>query len=154
MRSWRRGIWPSRIDGSRGRRRRRRIFIGAAPPTRLLERVFVIQETRTLSNDWVVRYRNRLLQLARVSSRMPARSTVQVCETRDGAITIRYRDRALAWQELRPGATSSPAPASASRPAVVGARRSPYAGPDHPWRQQRYVEMRTGSRSVWQAIRE
>jgi transposase len=125
------------------------------PPTRLLDRVFVIQETRTLSNDWVVRYQNRLRQLARVSSRMPARSTVQVCEARDGAITIRYRDRALAWQELRPGATAtSPAPVSASRPAVVVARRSPYAGPDHPWRQQRYVEMRTGSRSVWQAIRE
>jgi hypothetical protein len=108
-----------------------------------------------LSKDWVVQYRNRLLQLARVSSRMPARSTVRVCEARDGQLTIRYRDRALTWYELVPGVVAaSPAPISAVRAVVAPARRSSAAGPDHPWRQQRYVEMRTGSRSVWQAIRE
>jgi hypothetical protein len=46
--------------------------------------VFVVQETRIVSNDWVVRYRNRWLQLTPLSSRMPARSTVQVCEAGGG----------------------------------------------------------------------
>ena len=77
-------------------------FHRRCPPTRLLDRVFVIQETRTLSNDWVVRYRNRLLALEPVSRRIPARSTVQVCEARDGALT-RYAPHATAsprseWQ--------------------------------------------------------
>lgn len=126
------------------------------PPTRVLDRVFQLEETRTLSKDWVVQYRNRLLQLARVSSRMPARSTVRVCEARDGQLTIRYRDRALAWREWVPGATTvAPAPPiSTVPPDPAPARRSPYAGPDHPWRQQRYLEMRSGSRHLWQAIRD
>jgi transposase len=109
------------------------------PPTRTLDRIFVMQETRTLSNDWVVRYRNRLLQLERVSGRMPARSTVQVCEARDGQITIRYRDRVLPWRELAPGvvAPSVPAPVGSPAPApptrVRGGRR---AAPEHPWRRR------------------
>ena len=119
------------------------------PPTRLLDRVFVLQETRTLSNDWVVRYQNRLLQLERGSSRMPARSTVQVCEARDGHVTIRYRDRALPWHEIAPGpelAIVAPAPVVPLPPRV----RGPRAGADHPWRQS-YMTMRGGSDSVWQA---
>jgi hypothetical protein len=123
------------------------------PPARLLDRVFVVQETRTLSNDWVVRYRNRLLQLERVSSRMPARSTVQVCEARDGSVTIRYRDRALPWRELGPGLAPAPVQAavSAPTPPVV---RGPRAGADHPWRR-RYIEWRpTRGDDAWPTIHE
>ncbi len=155
MRSCATGTWPITTPGSRGRGLGRG-FPRRRPPTRLLDRVFQLEETRTLSNDWIVQYQNRLLQLARVSSRMPARSTVRVCEARNGQVTIRYRGRALAWQELIPGAPAdSPAPrASGPRRTVEAARRSAAAGPDHPWRQQRYVDMRSGSRSVWQAIRD
>jgi transposase len=123
------------------------------PPTRLLDRVFVVQERRTLSNDWVVRYRNRLLQLARVSSHMPARSTVHVCEARDGTITIRYRDRALAWREIVPGdrpVMSVAAPAASASPPSV---RGPRAGADHPWRR-RYIEWRPPGGDAWPAIGE
>ena len=125
------------------------------PPTRVLDRAFQLEETRTLSKDWVVQYRTRLLQLARVSSRMPARSTVRVCEARDGQLTIRYRDRALAWQEIVPSVAGPPAPLpSAVRRRAAPTGRSPAAGPDHPWRQQRYLDMHSGSRHVWQAIRD
>lgn len=119
------------------------------PPTAVLDRVFVVQETRTLSNDWVVRYRNRLLQLERVSNRMPARSTVQVCEAHDGRLTIRYRDRPLPWHEIAPGV--APAVVAATAFAAATPRvRGPRAGADHPWRQS-YMTMRGGSDSVWQA---
>jgi hypothetical protein len=71
-----------------------------------------LQETRTLSNDWVVRYHNRLLQLERPRVRMPARSTVHVCEARDGTLTIRYRDRLVPWRELVPGHASTRTPST------------------------------------------
>lgn len=103
-----------------------------------LDQVFVVQETRTLSNDWVVHYRNRLLQLERSSGRMPARSTVQICEARDGTLTIRYRERALPWRELVPGEPRSPQTAVTTAeprptPAPVPRRR---ADPEHPWRRR------------------
>lgn len=102
-----------------------------------LDQILVVQETRTLSNDWVVHYRNRLLQFERPSGRMPARSTVQVCEARDGTLTIRHRDRALPWREPVPGAAAS-APGAVTR-AVAGPSvrvRGPRAAADHPWRRR------------------
>jgi transposase len=125
------------------------------PPTRVLDRVFVIQETRTLSNDWVIRYRNRLLQRERVSRRIPARSTVEVCEARDGAMTVRYRDRAMAWHEIVPGQSTTVGPVPLPAPSVVPQPpqiRGPHAGADHPWRQL-YATMQTG-RHLWQLLRE
>ena len=129
-------------------------FHRRCPPTRLLDRVFVIQETRTLSNDWVVRYRNRLLPLEPVSRRIPARSTVQVCEARDGALTVRYRERAMPWHEIVPGHATmvrltAPAPPSVPVPSRIP---RPHAGADHPWRQ-RYATMRTGNH-LWQLLRD
>lgn len=121
------------------------------PSRTRLDQVFVMQETRTLSNDWVVHYRNRLLQLERPSRRMPARSTVQVCEARDGTVTIRYRDRVLPWRERQPDATNAPTPRAASSP-VPPHVRGPRASADHPWRQG-YRDWRSG-RTLWQAIRE
>jgi hypothetical protein len=94
------------------------------PSRTRLDQVFVLQETRTLSNDWVVQYRNRLLQLERPSSRMPARSTVHVCEARDGTVTIRYRGRMLSWRGRRGSPLASPL-----RP--VGPRTGPTRG-SHP----------------------
>jgi len=126
------------------------------PKRATLDTVFVLQETRALSNDWVVRYRNRLLQLERVSPRIPARSTVHVCEARDGTLTIRYRDRLVPWRELVPGhaslrppSTTVPPPSASPSPRA----RGPRAGVDHPWRQG-FGTWRSGSTHLWQAIRD
>jgi len=123
-------------------------------PSRVrLDAIFVVQETRTLSNDWVVHYRNRLLQLERPSGRMPVRSTVHVCEARDGTLTIRYRDRALPWRELVPGATSRAPGVGAPAAAVPPVRaRGPRAAADHPWRR-RFVDWRTDRAELEAAIR-
>ena len=52
----------------------------AVPRRVSVDQVFRLEEKRTVANDWVVRYDNRLLQLERQSSRPPARSTVLVYE--------------------------------------------------------------------------
>ena len=111
-------------------------FHVAVPRGVVLDAVFRLEETRTVSNDWVVRYANRLLQLERQSHQPPARSTVQVLEDAAGQLEIRYRDRRMRWTEIpapgRPRRAIPAGPPAAPRPAVQTRRR---LGPsaDHPW---------------------
>ena len=103
------------------------------PAATTLDRVFRLEETRTVGLDWVVRYHNRALQLARQSGYAPARSTVTVCEWADGRLAIEYRGRAMQWTEV----TGSLPP---STPPVVsvpreGVAQATTAGLPHPWRQ-------------------
>jgi transposase len=114
-------------------------FHVAAPRGQSLDKIFRLQETRTVSNDWVIRYDNRLLQLERQSQHPPARSTVHVFEDVGGQLEIRYRDRVMRWTELAiPVAAklgmANPAapPMPAGRPVAPPPRR-PCA--DHPWRR-------------------
>ena len=111
-------------------------FHVARPRGVRLDTVFRLEESRTVSNDWVVRYHNRLLQLERQSGHAPARSTVLVCENAAGTIEIRYRDRAMRWTEIVAGVTAPPH--SVPVPPTVPSRAAPRprrAGADHPWRQ-------------------
>ena len=107
------------------------------PPTRLaLDRAFQLEETRVLSNDWVIRYATRYFQLARQSHHAPARSTVLVREAATGAIEIRYRGRLMRWTEIPappPKGPEAPAPARPPAATTVCSRRRPNA--DHPWRR-------------------
>jgi head-tail adaptor len=111
-------------------------FHVAVPRGVQLDTVFRLEEKRTVSNDWVVRYDNRLLQIERQSHRPPARSSVRVFEDVAGQLEIRYRDRVMRWTELAIPVASKPArpPARPVQPAPVAARqRRP--GADHPWRR-------------------
>jgi hypothetical protein len=99
-----------------------------------LDTVFRLQEDRTVSNDWVVRYDNRFFQLTRQSGYPPARSTVHVCEAANGHLEIRYRDRVMVWQEIATWPRGKmPPPTRAVSPASTP--RRPHAPADHPWRQ-------------------
>ena len=102
-----------------------------------LDAVFRLETTRTVANDWVVRYANRYFQLERQSQQPPARSTVQVYEAIDGAIEIRYRGRGLRHHELSAAALrtqrASVAPTAASAPMSTPPRGQ---SADHPWRSQ------------------
>jgi transposase len=107
------------------------------PTTRQLDEVFWLEEERVVSEDWVVRYHNRLLQLERQSRHWaPAKSRVLVRENEAGEIVIHYRDQRVGFREWRAstalgegrGAAPSPAPPS---PPV---RRSLPPSPHHPWR--------------------
>ncbi len=100
MRFSRPSIGPTTTRASRRRPRRPTTFTSRGRAGCGSTRVFRLEETRTVSNDWVVRYANRQLQLERQSGQAPARSTVVVCESVDGHLEIRYRDRAMRWTEI------------------------------------------------------
>jgi transposase len=119
-------------------------FHVALPRGVRLDAVLRLEEKRTVSNDWVVRYDNRFFQIERQSHRPPARATVQVYEAADGQIEIRYRDRVMRWQEIAAASllakhTTSPQawrPAPPAAPAAAPLRvRRPRPSVDHPWRR-------------------
>lgn len=110
-------------------------FHRRTPSRGALDRALQLEETRVLSNDWVIRYDTRYLQVARQSHLAPARSTVLVREAVTGAIEIRYRGRLMRWHEIpapSPAATAVAAPKLAIAPASRSGRRPSV---DHPWRR-------------------
>jgi transposase len=72
-----------------------------APSATELREVFRLESERTISNDWVVRYDNRLFQVQAQSRKYaPAQGKVVVCEWQDGSMEIEYRGRKLPWKEI------------------------------------------------------
>jgi transposase len=109
------------------------------PTARQLDEIFWLEEERVVSEDWVVHYRSRLLQLERPSRpRVPTKSRVLVRENEAGEIAIHYRDHRLLFRELKAASTSlsegrgaAPSPA----PPSPRLRRSLPPAANHPWRQ-------------------
>jgi transposase len=135
-------------------------FHVAIPRGVRLDAVFRLEEKRTVSNDWVVRYDNRYFQLERQSHRPPARSTVQVAEAVDGQIEIRYRDRRMRWTEIA-APLPTPVAAAAPRPSVRSASQTPSRRhgqlSDHPWRthavEQHYAYQQLAKdRRAWERM--
>jgi transposase len=72
------------------------------PTARQLDEVFWLEEERLVSEDWVVRYHNRLLPLERQSQHWaPAKSRVLVRENEAGEVAIHYRSQRLLFRELK-----------------------------------------------------
>jgi hypothetical protein len=109
-----------------------------SPGAAELRHILRLETERTIGNDWVVRYENRLLQVERQNRNWaPARAKVTVCEWQDGSIDIHYRERKLSWTEIE---------ARAVKPAIQPpiralTHRKPEPATDHPWRK-RYQTMR------------
>jgi transposase len=103
------------------------------PSRATLDRVLQLEETRVLSNDWVIRYDARCFQVARQSHHAPARSTVVVRENASGAIEIRYRERLMQWTEI--AAPVKPTPATKRTPLSTAPHRPARPSADHPWRR-------------------
>ncbi len=109
------------------------------PTSRQLDEVFWLEEERVVSEDWVVRYKNRLLQLERQSQQWaPSQSRVRVRENQAGEIAIYYRGHRLPFHDWQPASTSlgggrdsAPSPA----PPSHHPRRTPAPAPNHPWKQ-------------------
>ena len=111
------------------------------PTERQLDEVFWLEEKRVVSQDWVVRYHNRRLQLERQSQHWaPAKSRVLVRENEAGEIAIHYRGQRLGFHELKAASTGlsegrgsapSPAPPSPNPPRCLSRRPAS----DHPWRR-------------------
>ena len=99
-----------------------------------LDDVFRLEETRTLSDDWVVRYDSRYFQVVRQSRYPPADAKMTVCEYEDGHLALVYRGQAMRFREIpapRP-IVATPKPAGVHPPAP---QRRP-APANHPWRQR------------------
>jgi hypothetical protein len=121
-----------------------------------LDTVFRLEEKRRVSNDWVVRYDNRLLQLERQSGHPPARSMVLVREAADGTLEVRYRGQRMRWTEIAP-ATRVAAAASAAEHApgvpqqpVAPVTRRWHPGRDHPWRKRIQHDIVNPGPPIWQ----
>src|SRR6266436_6609494 len=78
------------------------------PTARQLDEVFWLEEERVVSEDWVVRYHNRLLRLERQGRHWtPAKSRVLVRENEAGEVAIHDRDQRLVFRELKPSTALS-----------------------------------------------
>jgi hypothetical protein len=110
-----------------------------APAGLDLDQVFCLEEQRKVSNDWVVQYGQRWLQIEAEGQRalMGAGNTVVVREHRDGSLTLLRGSTRLRWHELseRPRAKQS----AAKRRVVT----RPKPAPEHPWRKP-YLAARAG----------
>src|SRR5260370_29964457 len=104
----------------------------AAPRAAEVEDVFHLETGRILGNDWVVRHDNRYFQVqAQARNYAPAKGKATVCEWADGRLQIRYRGRAVSWEEI-----AGPVPAQAATPeATAQNQQPPTPKADHPWRQ-------------------
>ena len=118
--------------------------------------VFCIETMRTVSNDYVVQYKTRSLQLDRQArGRVPAKSKVLVRETEDGRLRVVQKshngeERVLKWTDA-PEVQRTPTAVSVAVPAVPVAApissgqptncKPCKPAPDHPWRksQERWV---------------
>jgi hypothetical protein len=102
-----------------------------------------IKTGRILGNDWVVRHDNRYFQVhAQSRQYAPAKGKVTVSEWEDGRLQIRYRGRAVSWEEI-----TGPVPAEAVRTSEAKAQKQkpPTPRAEHPWRQA-YRKMRPWSK--------
>lgn len=142
-------------------------FHVAIPRGVRLDAVFRLEEKRTVSNDWVVRYANRYFQIERQSQRPPARSSVQVYEAADGQIEIRYRDHVMRYAEVpgeRLAATRAMATAAdastpltpTAEPLATPPRRRGQQNADHPWHravtQRREYLQFARDRRAWERV--
>src|SRR6266436_84526 len=112
-----------------------------APRAAELDRIFRLENERTISNDGVLRYQNRWLQLVPQSRQSAsAQDKVLVYEGRHGNLAIEYRGRTLRWQEIpapRPPIERERKPAGkpAPEPQPPQVQRKWVPPSNHPWRE-------------------
>lgn len=103
------------------------------------EDVFCLEHGRTVSNDFVVQFKKRGLQLDRAArGRVPARSKVIVRETKSGEIRVIHVSRLhgeheCRWTPAAPRARKLESSPASERPKAPRNPSRPAA--DHPWRK-------------------
>jgi hypothetical protein len=106
-------------------------YHGRKPNRRELRATFRWESRRSISNDWVVRYEGRWLQLHPGSRGYGlTHSKALVCEYEDGSREVYYRGERIGFREI-----AEPIPEVAERRETpAGIRLGKKAKPDHPWR--------------------
>ena len=103
-----------------------------------LDTVFCLECERLVSNDGVIRYDNRLLQLE--PGQVSAGGKVQVQERRDGGLRVLYRSQTLRWDEIETLPQRVPKNPERKRRTVV------IPSPNHPWKR---LPMITPKAALW-----
>lgn len=100
-------------------------------PTRLdLKWVLCLESERVISNDLVVRFESRFLQLKpRRRQRLGAGSRVTAQQARDGELRVVRGEQTVAFEEI---AKPAPKPRAEAKPRVAPRPHKPAAS--HPWR--------------------
>ncbi len=107
----------------------------ATPSSTELDAVLRLQTKRSISNDWVVRYHGRYLQVLPARRRYaPRKQAVLVYESEAGQLQVHYRGELIAHQEI-------PAPPRQEKPArspihVPYSRPRYRHGPQHPYKRR------------------
>lgn len=92
--------------------------------------VFSLEYERTVSEDWVVRYDNRFLQIETAEVRPGAKVTIRI--RRNGRVELLWAGRRLKWHECE----QAPVRAEAKRRSRRGNPRVAKPAPNHPWRNR------------------
>lgn len=111
-----------------------------------LQRVFCLESERVVSNDLVVRFAKRLLQLEpRRNQGLGPGARVLVEQQRDGALRVVFEEGEVAFREIEPAA---PGPHPQRPPARPRVSRKP--APEHPWRQSyKTLKRPANSERLW-----
>jgi transposase len=106
-----------------------------APSASRLQEIFRLETERWVSNDWVIQYGGRHLQLQPRSRRFgPTQAKAIVCEWEDKGIEVRYRGGRIDFRELVPPRRQEKEPPSPQKEVKRSAGRKRPAK-HHPWRQ-------------------
>lgn len=103
----------------------------AKPSAAELDAVLRLEEDRSVSNDWVLRYYGRYLQLLPPRRCDGPRAKAQVRESADGSLELRYRGERLAWEEIAAPQSAQPAAVPTVHVPYARPRRKP--APEHPY---------------------
>lgn len=98
-------------------------------PGENLRDILCFEETRTLANDWTIRYHNRFFQIEHQDPLPAPGSRITVRRRRDGVMVLLHKEHTLRFKEI--SARPLPPPKAAMQPRP----HKPYCpAPDHPWR--------------------
>ncbi len=106
-----------------------------APGKRELDAIFRRKPERTISQDGVVRYEGRFLQIERESGYAPAEGKVLVSEGRDGGLRVFYRGRQVKCREMAAPPPRRKPPQIVDRQAVEIRKKLHRPASDHPWKR-------------------
>ena len=99
-----------------------------------LRDVVCLEETRVISNDWVVRYKNRFLQIVAQSKMPSAKNKVTVQEHLDGSIHLLYRGTEVRFTEISQ-LPARPQPPTPQVPTIPHPEKTYVPSHNHPWRR-------------------
>lgn len=97
-----------------------------------LDAVFSLEYERTVSDDWVVRYDNRFLQIETAEVKPGAKVTIRI--RRNGRMELLYEGKRLKWRDCE----APPVKVKAQR--LRRSRKVVKPAPNHPWRNRAVAE--------------